>query len=105
MARSPKTDSDRPASRRIGVLGQLWPFLAPYRLWIAAAFVALLYPGTQTPTGNLLSFDTMVAQQAADDLPPESTAATKVFGLFGSTSMIETSMPEHSHSHCTAPNP
>lgn len=42
MARTPKPTIDRPATRRIGALRALWPFLRPYRAMMAAALVALL---------------------------------------------------------------
>lgn len=34
---------EREKSKRIGALSGLWPFMRPYRLWIFAAFVALVF--------------------------------------------------------------
>ncbi len=42
MARSPSTLADRPATRRVGALKALWPFVRPYRLRLLAALAALL---------------------------------------------------------------
>jgi len=42
LARSPKPAIDRPTTRRIGALRALWPFLRPYRVMMAGAFLALL---------------------------------------------------------------
>jgi len=42
MARPPKTqDDERQSSKRVGALGQLWPFMKPYRLMMVAALAAL----------------------------------------------------------------
>ena len=42
LRRKPSEDtSDRPRSRRIRVLAELWPFLAPYRVQILLAAIAL----------------------------------------------------------------
>ncbi|QJD17326.1 ABC transporter transmembrane domain-containing protein [Paracoccus sanguinis] len=42
MARSPKPIADRPATKRIGALAALWPFVRPYRLLLAGALLALM---------------------------------------------------------------
>ncbi|NHF73956.1 ABC transporter transmembrane domain-containing protein [Paracoccus xiamenensis] len=42
MARAPKTDHDRPSSRRVGALSALWPFVRPYRATALAALGALI---------------------------------------------------------------
>jgi len=42
LARSPSTLADRPATRRVGALKALWPFVRPYRLRLLAALAALL---------------------------------------------------------------
>ncbi|SHI64954.1 ABC transporter transmembrane domain-containing protein [Wenxinia saemankumensis] len=42
MARAPQSTEDRPVSKRIGALAALWPFVRPYRGWLAAALVALV---------------------------------------------------------------
>ena len=46
MARTPRqpgqATEEREASRRIGVLARLWPFLSPYRLQLALAICALI---------------------------------------------------------------
>jgi ATP-binding cassette subfamily B protein len=45
MARAPRPsdrDDDRPASRRVGALAALWPFVRPYRGMAALALVALV---------------------------------------------------------------
>ena len=42
MARSPKVIVDRPATKRIGALRALWPFVRPYRGLLAAALIALM---------------------------------------------------------------
>ncbi|MGA0539894.1 ABC transporter transmembrane domain-containing protein [Neotabrizicola sp. VNH66] len=42
MARSPKTDEDRAASRRVSALGGLAPFMRPYRMMAALALAALV---------------------------------------------------------------
>lgn len=43
MAQPPvQTEQEREKSRRIGVLRELWPFVRPYRLLLAAALVALV---------------------------------------------------------------
>ena len=43
MARAPRpSHEDRPASRRVGALVALWPFLRPYKLMMAAALFALV---------------------------------------------------------------
>ena len=34
---------EREKSKRIGALAGLWPFMRPYRLWILAAFCALVF--------------------------------------------------------------
>jgi len=39
---APNTEAERAKSRRIGALAGLWPFLAPYKAWLAAAIVALI---------------------------------------------------------------
>ena len=41
--RAPKAEAEREKSKRIGALGSLWPFLAPYRGLLAAALVALVF--------------------------------------------------------------
>lgn len=47
MARQQGTSSvemdDREKSKRIGALAGLWPFMRPYRIWIFAAFCALVF--------------------------------------------------------------
>lgn len=44
MARRPEPRTeDRPASRRIGALAALWPFIRPYRLMLTGALVALTF--------------------------------------------------------------
>ena len=43
MARAPiQTGDDRESSRRIGALGELWPYILPYRGMLAAALLALV---------------------------------------------------------------
>ncbi|PJE33284.1 Putative multidrug export ATP-binding/permease protein [Pseudooceanicola marinus] len=45
MARRPQTDPgqlDRDPSRRVGALGELWPFLRPYRALLIGALLALV---------------------------------------------------------------
>ncbi len=43
MADIPKTiEQERAASKRIGALGNLWPFVAPYKLLMAASLTALV---------------------------------------------------------------
>ena len=42
MARAPKTDHDRPSSRRVSALSALWPFIRPYRGMALAALGALI---------------------------------------------------------------
>ena len=42
MARAPKTDHDRPSSRRVSALSALWPFIRPYRGMAFAALGALI---------------------------------------------------------------
>ena len=42
MARAPKTDHDRPGSRRVSALSALWPFVRPYRGMALAALAALV---------------------------------------------------------------
>ncbi len=42
MARRPTPTADRPATRRVGALRALWPFLRPYRGLALAALVALV---------------------------------------------------------------
>lgn len=42
MARAPRTNDDRPGSKRIGALAALWPFVRPYRGLALAALVALV---------------------------------------------------------------
>ncbi|SDE39143.1 ATP-binding cassette, subfamily B [Paracoccus isoporae] len=41
MARAPQAQTDRPASRQIGALSALWPFIRPYRAMALAALLAL----------------------------------------------------------------
>ena len=36
-----RVGADRPATKRVGALSALWPFLKPYRALMAAALVAL----------------------------------------------------------------
>ena len=47
MAREASASSvemdEREKSKRIGALAGLWPFMSPYRLWILAAFCALMF--------------------------------------------------------------
>ncbi|PWG16717.1 ABC transporter transmembrane domain-containing protein [Salibaculum griseiflavum] len=43
MARPPRSnDEDREKSKRVGALAELWPFLRPYRVMMAAAILALI---------------------------------------------------------------
>ncbi|WP_313137522.1 ABC transporter transmembrane domain-containing protein [Paracoccus jeotgali] len=46
MARVPQSSPDRPASRRVGALSALWPFVQPYRLLAVAALLALALTAT-----------------------------------------------------------
>ncbi|MEO1240235.1 MAG: ABC transporter transmembrane domain-containing protein, partial [Pseudomonadota bacterium] len=42
MADTPHAaEEERAASKKVGALGELWPFLKPYRLMLAAALAAL----------------------------------------------------------------
>ncbi|WP_299360856.1 ABC transporter transmembrane domain-containing protein [uncultured Paracoccus sp.] len=41
MARKPRSDVDRPTTKRVGALKALWPFVRPYRALLTAALVAL----------------------------------------------------------------
>lgn len=44
MSDAPRTsEEDRAASKRIGALGQLWPFIAPYKLMLTFALLALIF--------------------------------------------------------------
>ncbi|WP_112873827.1 ABC transporter transmembrane domain-containing protein [Paracoccus endophyticus] len=42
MARGPRVIVDRPATKRVGALRSLWPFLRPYRVLVLAALLALM---------------------------------------------------------------
>lgn len=46
MARAPRSDNDRPSSRRISALSALWPFVRPYRSMAIAALLALILTAT-----------------------------------------------------------
>jgi len=38
-----QSEQERATSRRVGALGELWPFLRPYKLLLIAAIAALIF--------------------------------------------------------------
>ena len=77
MAREPRTtaDDDRAKSRNVGALRALWPFLAPYKGLMAAAFAALVL------TAIVSLILPMAVRRVVDNF--ETEAATLLDQYFG----------------------
>ncbi|MFD1794597.1 ATP-binding cassette domain-containing protein [Paracoccus aurantiacus] len=74
MARAPKAQNDRPASRRVGALSALWPFVRPHR---ATAFAALL---ALTLTAGISLILPLAVRRVVDGFDVGSALLDEYFG-------------------------
>jgi ATP-binding cassette subfamily B protein len=64
----PVVDSERASSKKIGALGHLWPFIAPYKLMMALAGLALVV------TAALSLILPLAVRQVVDNFDADSVA-------------------------------